>query len=112
MANELNIDDESLIEINKLMFIGGERRQYDNEGQILLSGTEKEVESLTDIVKTYDFTAVDIDIDENNIEHHHFLTSGEQSLTVKISLNELNYEIKNSDELEERYNNQEFPNPF
>lgn len=92
LRNELDVDLDSLITINELAFVGGEKCQKDEvSGEVLLSGTEIEVNCLYHAVKNYPFKEQLIDLDTSNVSHHHFLTSDEQSLSVTLDLNKWVY---------------------
>ena len=74
------------IQIDSLSFIGGEKAVWE-DGELILSGTEKEVSHLTEAVKAYDYAGSNFSI-PTNILHSHFLTSGNESLNIKVSSNQ------------------------
>ncbi|MGQ3888527.1 hypothetical protein ACQUW5_05785 [Legionella sp. CNM-1927-20] len=86
------------INVTKLAFIGGEKRQFSEEGQLLLSGTEKEVKMLQKAAQAYDYQSQNINLDKKRIEHHHFLTSDNDSLTIEVRLNECHYKLEDFEE--------------
>ncbi|CEK11995.1 hypothetical protein [Legionella hackeliae] len=89
MRDELSISDEEIIQLQSLSFIGGETKQFDNTGELTLSGTEKEVEALITALEKFNFAEVGINLKPNAIAHHHFITKDEQSLEVNVSHNKL-----------------------
>ncbi len=78
---EFNLYPDTPIDIISLQFIGGEKEEIDDD-EITLHGTEAEVRSLTKIVQQFDFKGHFFILHPDAIEHHHFLTSGDQSITI------------------------------
>ncbi len=90
------------IQINSLIFIGGEEAAWDG-GELILSGTETEVMCLKEIAQNFDYRRYYFS-KPHKIEHFHFLTSGDESLTISVTANqclfkkELSYEDDYEDE--------------
>ncbi|WP_454783022.1 hypothetical protein [Legionella sp. WA2022007384] len=80
------------IEIASLQFIGGEKKEIDGD-ELILKGTEAEVMSLTKIVQQFDFKGHYFILHPEAIEHHHFLTRGDQSITIKATPHTCNFYI-------------------
>lgn len=94
LRNYAGIDDEDEITIDVLYFIGGEKEQCDSDDEILVSGTEAEVNSLQKAVKGFNFAAHQFKIAPENIHHQHFLTEGEQSISIQLTLDAIDCKIK------------------
>ncbi|PWY56891.1 hypothetical protein DGG96_03995 [Legionella qingyii] len=78
---EFNLFPHIPIDIISLRFIGGEKEEIDGD-EITSHGTEAEVNSLTKIVQQYDFKGHFFNLHPDAIEHHHFLTSGNEFITI------------------------------
>ena len=95
MHSFAGIEDEEEITIDTLCFIGGEKEQCDEDNEVIVSGTEAEVDSLKKAVKEFNFTAHQFKVAPENISHQHFLTEGEQSLSIKLTLDTIDWQIIN-----------------
>ncbi|MCL5272707.1 MAG: hypothetical protein M1486_05320 [Gammaproteobacteria bacterium] len=93
------------IQIDNLIFVGGEKAAWEN-GELVLSGTENEVFNLIKVVHEFDFSGSYFKIDPEHVSHHHFITSGEEALTLKVQSDQCIY-IKES--LENNYGDEETP---
>lgn len=98
LREAFDLSYELEIQIGSLIFIGGEKAEWEH-GEIVLSGTESEVINLINAVKDFDFTAANF-IKPKQISHHHFITSGNEALTITVESNQCYYtkeslEIKN-----------------
>lgn len=89
------VEDDALINIESLQFIGGEREQRDENNEIILSGTEKEVSSLVQIVSNFKFFDHGFNIKPSAVKHYHFLTTDEQSISINLTTVGCNFEIEN-----------------
>ncbi|WP_298627472.1 hypothetical protein [uncultured Legionella sp.] len=78
------------IQISSLMFIGGEKAEWEGK-ELILSGTEHEVSHLIKAVKMFDFSTVNFEINPANINHYHFLTSGDEILSIKVKKDQCIY---------------------
>ncbi|CEG58755.1 hypothetical protein [Legionella fallonii] len=76
------------ITIETLAFIGGEKEQRDATNKILVSGTEAEVNSLKKAVTAFNFAALHLSLSPEDISYQHFLTSGEQSISIELDISE------------------------
>lgn len=81
--------------INEMHIIGGEKEQFNEKRELLISGTEQEVEMLrehaTEICKAY------FEITETTTFYFlNYLTSDNEALTVKASLSEVSYSYEPS----------------
>ncbi|KTD43680.1 hypothetical protein [Legionella quateirensis] len=80
------------IQIDSLHFIGGEKAVWE-DGELILSGTEREVLHLTEAVKNFDYEGSNFR-KPKEISHSHFLTSGNESLTIEVTANKCIYVTK------------------
>jgi hypothetical protein len=96
----LPLEGDETINIKKLMFIGGEQKQCDEQGQTLVSGTEAEVNALITMVQAFDFAEYNYRLEEKAIEHYHFLTTGTSAIEVKIQRGKCNFTIEDQEALE------------
>ena len=87
------IEEDEVINIDLLKFIGGEKEQRDDENEIIVSGTEAEVNALIKAVKGFDFAKYHFKIAPKAITHHHFLTKNEESVSVGLTLSNCGFEI-------------------
>ncbi|MBL7479427.1 hypothetical protein [Legionella bononiensis] len=92
------------IQIDSLFFIGGEHAVWEND-DLILSGTEREVYYLTEAVRDYNYSGAHFS-KPKHINHSHFLTSGNESLTIKASSNQCSYETNTSDNCSKEEENQ------
>lgn len=106
LREAFDLSYELEIQIDSLIFIGGEKALWEN-GEIVLSGTESEVISVINAVKNFDFTAANF-IKPKQIIHNHFLTSGDEALTITVQSNQCCY-TKESLEKENDYCEDNFP---
>lgn len=81
---DFDLEDEEEVTITSMQFIGGEKAQYDDGDHIIVSGTEAEVTSLCQAVSEYDFVGNDFKMLPDSIEHHHFLTTNEETIEVTL----------------------------
>ncbi len=88
------IDSGEEITINALHFIGGEKEQRDSDDEIIVSGTEAEVNYLRKAVREFNFKEHHFKIARKNINHHHFLTEDEQSISIKVTLDAIDYQLE------------------
>lgn len=91
--DRLEFSDDTALTIHELSFIGGEKEQRDDHGELLLSGTEKEVRALREAlgaIEEFDFPIV---IEESDIHWHNFITHDDMSLTVQVQLNSVDYQV-------------------
>lgn len=95
------ISEKQEIKIERLDFIGGEKAEWEND-ELILSGTEAEVINLKTVVEQFNFSDHYFNIAPEQIYHHHFLTSGNQSITVSLSSNEYKFIIE-EDSCDEDY---------
>jgi hypothetical protein len=86
-------DEDAEITIDTLAFVGGEKEQRDNMNEIIISGTEAEVTSLTKAVRQFDFKKHHYTINPEAINHHHFLTKDEQTISIELTLDKCTAEI-------------------
>ncbi|CDZ78998.1 hypothetical protein BN59_03313 [Legionella massiliensis] len=95
LREDLDVDNNSILMLSELVFIGGEKCQADRGGEIILSGTEREVDCLTRTLIDFDFSGRLIDVKQEQIKQHHFLTSGDQSLSITVNLTNWSYLLDN-----------------
>lgn len=88
------LDATSDITINTLTFIGGEKEQKDAEDNILVSGTEAEVNALRTAVAEFDYTATHFTLAAGAISHQHFQTTNNESISIELSTNECSLQIE------------------
>jgi hypothetical protein len=88
------IENEEVITIDTLCFIGGEKEQRAGDNEVIVSGTEAEVYSLKKAVKEFNFTDHKFRINPKKIYHQHFLTEGEQSISIKLALDTIDCQIE------------------
>ncbi|ARH00797.1 hypothetical protein [Legionella micdadei] len=87
LRNHLEVEPDEPLMLSELAFVGGERGQIDADtGKLLVSGTEKEVYYIHEAIRHFNYKKFLINIDSKNIHHHHFLTSGEQFLSITVDL--------------------------
>lgn len=89
LREAFDLSYELEIQIDSLIFIGGEKAVWEN-GEIVLSGTENEVINLIKAVKDFDFTSANF-IKPKQISHNHFLTTGDEALTITVQSNHCSY---------------------
>jgi hypothetical protein len=89
LREAFDLSYELEIEIGSLIFIGGEKAEWDN-GELIVSGTESEVINLIKVVKDFDFTGSNF-IKPKQISHNHFLTTGDEALTITVQSNHCFY---------------------
>jgi hypothetical protein len=89
------IEDDMEINIDSLQFIGGEKEQRDIANEIIISGSEAEVNSLKKAVNEFDFEKYFFNIDPKVISHQHFLTTGEQSISIELTVNDCHFKMNN-----------------
>ncbi|CAM2859648.1 Uncharacterised protein [Legionella steigerwaltii] len=85
IRTELKLSSTTPVEINTLKFIGGEAKEFDQNNEVTLEGTEAEVISLIKTVQQFDFKHRNFILYPDAIEHSHFLTKGDQSITIKVT---------------------------
>lgn len=93
----LKVDDELTLYLTQLAFIGGEKAEFDENQELVLSGSENEVTYLKRVLKQFDFMDLNLKLYQP-VQHYHFLTQGNSSLTIHATLNSWHY-IKHDDEL-------------
>lgn len=96
---------ELKIQIDNLIFVGGEKAFWEND-ELVLSGTENEVFNLIKVVREFDFSGSYFKIEPEHVSHHHFITSGEEALTINVQSDKCIY-IKES--IENNYGEEETP---
>ncbi|WP_126320092.1 hypothetical protein [Legionella jordanis] len=89
----LDFEDDAILHLDELSFIGGEKEQRDENGDILLSGTEREVQALRNAVSNLQNLDFSIEIAPSNIHWHNFYTQDEMSISVEVQLNSIVYKI-------------------
>ncbi|WED43139.1 hypothetical protein [Legionella cardiaca] len=94
----LKIDEDKIIDIKRLEFIGGELSQYGDEGELILSGTQKEVDALKKASYQFDYVKAGFAIKKESIVHNHFLTSEDQSLKITVSQNKIEIDYQGYEE--------------
>lgn len=85
LRNQLMLNQDNEIYLYELAFVGGERLLFDEECEIINSGSEQEVNALQKVVREYDFKIEMIDMLGCNILFDNFLTRCDQeelSLTL------------------------------
>ncbi|MDI1352988.1 MAG: hypothetical protein PSV35_09550 [bacterium] len=85
------LQTEDPITLNALIFIGGEKALYNEQQELMVSGTESEVVSLIQAVKDYDFIDDDFIIATENIKHLHFLTENNEAISLEVSTSYYRY---------------------
>ncbi|BCA96861.1 hypothetical protein TUM19329_32220 [Legionella antarctica] len=103
LTSYTGIDRGEKITIDTLCFIGGEKEQRDSDNGLIVTGTEAEVYLLKQAVREFNFVAHQFIIASENISHHHFLTEGEQSISIKLTLDAINCKVESP----EPYNSSE-----
>ena len=102
LRTDLEIEDEERITISSLDFIGGEKAQMDGD-EVVVSGTEREVTLIQEVIREYDFSEDNMGIGLSTVTHQHFLTSGNDSITVTLRINGFAYthELPNDNQTDE-----------
>lgn len=95
----LNFKKNTVLYLEELRFIGGEKEQRDEKGELLLSGTEQEVNALKGGVTALDNLSFSVKIDPLSIHWHNFITHDDMSLTVKVQLDAINFVIEENNSL-------------
>lgn len=98
LRNVLDVDNLSSVELSELIFIGGEKRQFDVHGELVVSGTELEVACLSNILIDFDFKSLLIAVNPEQIKQYHFLTSGDQSLSITVNPVNWSYLLNNPED--------------
>lgn len=88
LREDLSIDRGIMVHIKSLLFIGGEKKELNANNEITLSGTEAEVESLKHVIPNFKFGAMNFISDDMVLEHKNYLTSGNSSISIELTINE------------------------
>lgn len=88
------LDAASNITIDTLEFIGGERQQRDGRGEVIVSGTEAEVDALIKAVSEFNYATMHFSLAAQDISHQHFLTTNTQSIAIELSIDECSFEVE------------------
>ncbi|KTD19902.1 hypothetical protein [Legionella londiniensis] len=102
LREQLDIEEDDKIIVTSLLFIGGEKSQFEGR-ELILSGTEKEVETLKEVASGFNYEEFNIMLKSRPV-HNHYLTSGELSLAVEVGINQfgLSYEhLADEEEIED-----------
>ncbi|AHE68269.1 hypothetical protein [Legionella oakridgensis] len=98
---QLGNKPDRTLTLNKLIIVGGERRQVDDTGKLLISGTEQEVRALIEFVKpaceeyfmlSSTFTC----------SIHPFKTTGSQFIDIMMDKDNVAWKIITDDDEQER----------
>lgn len=95
IRDSLHLKPRHPLAIN-LSFIGGEHKQVDNAGNNLVSGTEKEVNELSNLIRKMRFEKHALYLTAP-IQHHHYKTSESDSLKITVSPTSACYEQEQSE---------------
>lgn len=94
IRERLGIKKDTLIYIDELHFIGGEKAQFDENGVLLLSGTEAEIEALQKTTAHFKYHVLNIKLN-GRVIHQHGLTQDDESLTIVLSLSKIEHVFEN-----------------
>jgi hypothetical protein len=81
---DLGLSEKIPLYLDQLSLIGGEKRQIDSSGELLLSGTERDVTLLREHIISQCASVFNTKLVKYNA--HNYLTTGSQDLTVTISI--------------------------
>ena len=94
---QLDLEDPQQVLLKEIHFVGGEKPYYEN-GELLSSGTVREVEALRKAVDAFEFFEEGVSIHPNNIHYESYLTSNEESLQLEITPQKMRYEYDYTNE--------------
>jgi hypothetical protein len=92
IREKLNLSSTHPIAIN-LAFIGGERKQVNEHGKLIVSGTEAEVKALSHILNKMSFEKHALYL-ASSIQQHHYKTSETDSLKINVGTTQYSYEME------------------
>ena len=84
------------VSIHSFSLIGGEKRQIDDLGNLLLSGTEAEVEALKSTVERFDFREHYFILSQDALKFHHYLTKNTDTIDVALNINSCIFRINST----------------
>lgn len=99
LREQLDIEEDDKIIVTSLLFIGGEKSQFEGR-ELILSGTEKEVETLKEVASGFNYEEFNIMLKSRPV-HNHYLTSGELSLAVEVGINQFGWSYEHLADEEE-----------
>ena len=81
---QLGLQEDEALYLDRVFFIGGEKRQEAPDGSLIITGTEREVKALEKFI--LGAWEAEFDFSGKGVEYiyYNFLTEGEESLTVKM----------------------------
>lgn len=109
--NHLNLEDDTIIKIYELSLIGGERKQVDSDGELLVSGTEREVDALIQAYHSTDEIETWFLNDNAVFTAANFLTHGEMTIEVSVTPDIISYEVIDEPDNSLSASNQTSPTP-
>lgn len=86
LREALSIDEGINVHIKSLQFIGGEKKEVDANNEIVLSGTEAEVESLKRVIGNFNFESMNFIKPAMPVGHEHYLTTGNSSISIALTI--------------------------
>lgn len=105
---DLEFESDTILQLHELSFIGGEIEQRDEVGELLLSGTEKEVNSLKKAIENLDDLDYSLEIDPSNITWHNFITRDDMHITVRVGRDCIGFEVIDDKKIEQPESTNQF----
>ena len=98
--SSLGLDDDQCFTISSLHLIGGEKKQVNERGDLLVSGTEKEVEALQHTLKYFKWKQKLFNLEQEAIKQSYFLTKNEDTINVYVQTESCRYFLDSAEEEE------------